>query len=98
MLVPSFIAFGIVIAGSELWISYSIIELADPAFLAEYTAVFMMLIGARGLVGPLLGVGLLRIGLSQGYLLLLGSVLTASASLVLFPAIAFQNAKAKPRR
>ena len=93
MLVPSFIAFGLVIAGSELWITYSIIELSDPMFLPEYTAICMMVIGARGLVAPLLGVVLLRMGLSQTNLLVVGAVLTICAAAVLFPAIAGRQAR-----
>lgn len=91
-LVPSFIAVGLVSAGNELWITYSIIDLAAPNLLPEYTAICMMVIGARGLIAPLLGVLLLQIGLSEEYLLVVGAVLTVLAASVLFPAIAGHRA------
>ena len=95
MLVPSFIAIGLVSAGMELWVTYTIIELAEPGLLPEYTAVCMMAIGGRGLIAPLIGVGLLRNGVSEPSLLIFGAMLSVCAAIVLFPAMFYQKAAGK---
>ena len=95
MLVPSFIAIGLVSAGMELWVTYTIIELAEPGLLPEYTAVCMMVIGGRGLIAPLIGVGLLRNGVSEPSVLIFGAMLSVCAAIVLCPAISYQKATGK---
>ena len=95
MLVPSFIAIGLVSAGMELWVTYTIIELAEPGLLPEYTAVCMMVIGGRGLIAPLIGVGLLRNGVSEPSVLIFGAMLSVCAVIVLYPAISYQKATGK---
>lgn len=95
MLVPSFIAIGLVSAGMELWVTYTIIELAGPGLLPEYTAVCMMVIGGRGLIAPFSGVGLLRNGVSEPSLLIFGAMLSVCAAIVLYPAVSYQKAAGK---
>ena len=95
MLVPAFIAIGLVSAGMELWVTYTIIELAEPGLLPEYTAVCMMVIGGRGLIAPLIGVGLLRNGVSEPSVLIFGAMLSVCAVIVLYPAISYQKATGK---
>lgn len=91
MLVPSFVALGVVIAGVDMWVMYTIIELADRSLLPQYTALCMMVIGGRGLVAPLVGLAMLRSGVSQVQLLIICSILTVSAAVILSPAMIRNN-------
>lgn len=91
MLVPSFLAIGVVMAGFDLWVMYTIIELADPGLLAEYTAACMMVVGGRGLVAPVLGVVLSRSGVSDVNLLILCSIITVSSAVILVPAMVYRQ-------
>lgn len=87
MLLPSFIAAGLVSAGVDLWVTYTIIELADPTLIPDYTALSSTAIGARGLVAPFAGAGLLRAGLSNTGLFVLSACLSVVAALALMPVI-----------
>ena len=62
MLMPSAIARGMAMAGFELGRINAGIQLADPERVTEYAAIQSTVVGLRGLVAPLLTIGLLRLG------------------------------------
>ncbi|MCX7706725.1 MAG: MFS transporter [Anaerolineae bacterium] len=82
MLVPSFVASGLVNSAIDLGFITAAIQLADPEQIQEYAALQSMVIGARGIVGPFLGVGLLRLGVAQPAIFIVASVLGLMAVLV----------------
>ena len=63
MLVPSFIAIGLVNAGTDIGFINAGIQLADPARVPEYSATQAMVIGVRGIAGLYLGVALHNVGM-----------------------------------
>ncbi len=65
LLIPAFIARGIVMAGFELGRINAGIQLAKRGQIIEYAAVQSTVVGVRGIISPLLGVGLLRLGFSE---------------------------------
>jgi predicted MFS family arabinose efflux permease len=71
-LVPAFVAHGIISAGIDLGLISSGIELADPASVAEYSALQATIIGLRGMVAPFIGVVLLGLGLPDQAIFALG--------------------------
>src|SRR5258707_1660403 len=62
MLLPSFIATGLVTAGADLASLYAIIELAGPKRVPAYTAISSTVSGLRGLIGPFMGSVLVSVG------------------------------------
>jgi MFS family permease len=82
-LLPSFFAAGVVLSGVDLGFINGLIQLADPARIPEYTALQATTIGLRGIVGPFIGAGLLRIGLSEGLIFALSAGLAVLAALTL---------------
>jgi len=62
MLLPSFIAAGLVTAGADLVILYTVSHLAGPEHVPDYTALNSTVSGFRGLFGPFLGSMLVSIG------------------------------------
>ncbi len=91
LLMPSFLALGVVMAGFDMWLMYTIIELADRRLLPQYAALCMMVVGGRGLVAPLVGLAMLRIGVTEVQLLVGSSILTVSAAVILSPAMVRNN-------
>nr|WP_255603231.1 MFS transporter [Oscillochloris sp. ZM17-4] len=83
MLVPAFIAQGIISAGIDLGIISTGIELADPEQVAEYSALQATIIGVRGILGPFIGAALVGAGLSNRLVFALGAGLIAVAWVVL---------------
>jgi MFS family permease len=83
MLIPAFIAHGIISAGIDLGIISTGIELADPERVAEYSALQATIIGIRGMIGPFLGAALLGIGLAEQLIFSLGVALIGAGWLVL---------------
>ena len=81
MLVPSFIATGLVSAGVDLAFISVVIQLAGPTRVSEYAALQATLIGLRGMLGPFIGVGLLRLGLSESAIFAIAIALTLLAAL-----------------
>jgi MFS family permease len=96
MLLPSFLAAGIASAGIDLWVNYTIIELADPARIPDYTTLCSMTIGARGLLAPFVGAGLLRLGLGDTGLFILSASLTWLAALNMRAVILYPKATPLP--
>lgn len=62
MLLPSFIAAGLVTAGADLAALYTIIDLAGSERVPDYTALNSLTMGVRGLLGPFIGSLLVQIG------------------------------------
>ena len=83
ILLPSFIALGIAASAVDIGFITAIIQLAPFGRISEYAAAQAALIGARGVVGPFIGVGLLDLGVSQTAIFVLGTVLSLLATLVL---------------
>ncbi len=71
MLMPSAIARGLGMAGFELGRISAGIQLADPERVTEYAAIQSTVVGLRGLVAPLVTVGLLRLGAPHSAVFLL---------------------------
>ena len=74
MLMPSAIARGLGMAGFELGRISAGIQLADPERVTEYAAIQSTVVGLRGLVAPLVTVGLLRLGAPHSAVFLLSVV------------------------
>jgi MFS family permease len=83
MLIPAFIAQGIIAAGIDLGIISTGIELADPERVAEYSALQATIIGIRGMAGPFIGAALVGAGLPNQLVFALGAALIAVSWLVL---------------
>jgi MFS family permease len=83
ILLPSFIASGIASSAIDLGFITAIIQLAPFGRVSEYAAAQAALIGARGVVGPFIGVGLMDLGMSQTAIFVLGTLLSLMATLVL---------------
>ena len=64
MLVPTFVASGLVGAAVDLALINAAIQLARATHIQEYSALQSTVIGIRGMIGPFVGVALLRIGVS----------------------------------
>ncbi len=71
MLLPSAIARGMTMAGFELGRINAGIQLADPERVTEYAAIQSTVVGLRGLVAPVLTVGLLRLGVPHSAIFLI---------------------------
>lgn len=83
MLIPAFIAQGIIAAGIDLGIISTGIELADPERVAEYSALQATIIGVRGMLGPFIGAALVGAGFSNRMVFALGAALIAVSWLLL---------------
>jgi len=83
MLLPAFIAAGLVTAGADLAIMYSVIELAGAERVPSYWAVTSTVAGLRGLLGPLIGSVLVKMGWPFWTIFLLSVVLTLTGAAVL---------------
>ena len=77
MLLPAAVASGLVMGGFELGRISAGIQLADPDRVTEYAAIQSTVVGLRGLVAPLLAVGLLRFGVPHNAIFLLSVLLLA---------------------
>lgn len=83
MLLPSFIAAGLVTAGADLAILYTISHLAGPDKTPDYAALNSTVAGLRGLLGPLLGSLLVRIGWPYWAVFLLSAGFTLAGAAAL---------------
>jgi DHA1 family inner membrane transport protein len=87
MLLPSFVATGLVTAGADLTILYTISQLAGPEKTPSYAALNSMVAGLRGLLGPVFATFLISVGWQYGAVLALSAGLTlAGAWIVSFSA------------
>lgn len=78
-LLPAFIAQGIISAGMDLGVLSTGIELATPESVGEYSALQSTIIGIRGMAGPFVGVGLVKLGMPEPMLFAISCVLIAGA-------------------
>lgn len=81
MLLPAFIAQGIISAGVDLGFVNTCIQLAEPDKVVEYAAIHTTVVGIRGLIGPFVGVLLVNGGVNEAWVFLGGTLLVV-ASLV----------------
>ena len=84
MLLPSFIAAGLVTAGADLAVLYTISHLAGPERTPDYAALNSTIAGLRGLLGPLMGSMLVSIGWSYGAVFYLSAFLTLAGAAALY--------------
>lgn len=80
MLLPAFVAIGLVAAGCDIGFTNSCLELSDPNHTQEYAVAQSTIIGLRGFIGPFLGVGLLGLGMAQPLVFLLAGALALAAA------------------
>jgi predicted MFS family arabinose efflux permease len=83
MLLPSFVAAGLVTAGSDLATLYTVSSLARPEHVPDYAALNSTISGFRGLLGPLIGSMLVLIGWEYWAVLVLSAGLTLAAAVAL---------------
>ncbi|MEZ4658099.1 MAG: MFS transporter, partial [Caldilineaceae bacterium] len=86
MLLPAFVARGIIMAGFELGRINAGIQLAHRGRIIEYAALQSTTIGMRGIIAPLLGAALLRLGLPDTAVFAL-SVLLMACGWLLFGSV-----------
>ena len=91
MLWPSFVAAGLVTAGMDLAIIYAVIELAGSERVAEYSALSATIYGLRGLLGPLIGSLLVRMGLPFWMVFAMSASLTLIGAVVLAQVVKIQT-------
>ncbi|MEI7845482.1 MAG: MFS transporter [Chloroflexota bacterium] len=84
MLWPSFAAAGLVTAGTDLAIIYTVIHLAGSERVPEYSVLNASVFGFRGLLGPFIGSSLVRIGLPVWMIFCLSVCLTLTAAALFF--------------
>ena len=75
MLLPAFIAQGIISAGVDLGLINTSISLAEPDKVVEYAAVQATIIGLRGAITPFIGAWLYRVGVPEAVIFAVGSLL-----------------------
>lgn len=79
----AFILAGIWSAGNELaWVN-SILVFAPHSEVASYTALHMLLVGIRGVLGPILGGLLIGLGLNAHQMLFIAFVVQATGALIM---------------
>jgi len=83
MLLPSFITAGLVTAGADLAILYTVSHLAGPDHVSDYASLNSVISGFRGLLGPFLGSLLVSIGWEYWKVLALSAALTLAGAAVL---------------
>ena len=82
MLLPAFIAQGIISAGLDLGFVNTCIQLADSDKVVEYAAIQATVAGIRGMIGPFVGVMLVNMGMQEGWVFAIGTLLTIAALVV----------------
>lgn len=75
MLLPAFIAQGIISAGIDLGFVNTSIQLAEPDKVVEYSALQTTAIGLRGILAPVAGSLMLRFGINDLTIFAVGTVL-----------------------
>ncbi len=75
MLLPAFIAQGVISAGIDLGLLSTCIHLAESDKVVEYAAVQSTVIGVRGLIAPFIGVALVHLGMPVTAIFAIGTVL-----------------------
>lgn len=83
MLLPSFVAAGLVTAGADVAILYTVSHLAGSERVPEYAALNSTISGFRGLLGPFLGSLLVSAGWAYWAVFLLSAGLTLAGAVML---------------
>jgi MFS family permease len=83
MLLPSFVAAGLVTAGADLAILYTVSNLAGPDRVPEYAALNSTISGFRGLLGPFIGSVLVSLGWEYWMVFLLSAGLSLAGAVML---------------
>jgi MFS family permease len=83
MLLPSFIAAGVVTAGADVAILYTVSHLAGAEHVPEYAALNSTISGFRGLLGPFLGSVLIASGWDYSAVFVLSAGLTLAGAVML---------------
>jgi MFS family permease len=81
MLLPAFIAQGIISAGLDLGFVNTCIQLAESDKVVEYAAIQATVAGIRGMIGPFIGVWLVALGVDEAWVFIIGTLLIAAALL-----------------
>jgi len=97
ILLPAFIASGIVNSAVDLGFITAIMQLAPAGRVSEYAAAQAAMIGARGIVGPFIGVGMLGLGMGQASIFIVGAGLCLLAAVALAPIPAAREHEAASR-
>jgi MFS family permease len=84
MLLPSFVASGLLYSAVDLALINAAIQLARGGRIQEYAALQATVIGARGIIGPFVGVALLRIGTGSSAVFAVAAGMAVLAALVLW--------------
>jgi MFS family permease len=79
MLLPAFIAQGIISAGLDLGFVNTCIQLSEPDKVVEYAAIQSTVAGIRGMIGPFVGVLLVNMGVGEAWVFALGTLLIGAA-------------------
>jgi MFS family permease len=82
MLLPAFIAQGVISAGMDLGFVNTLIQLSESDKLVEYAAIQATVAGIRGMIGPFLGVVLVNWGVSEAWVFIAGTLLIVGSLLV----------------
>lgn len=83
MLLPAFIAQGIISAGVDLGLINTCIQLAEPENVVEYAAVQATVLGIRGMIAPFVGVAMVAVGIDQTTIFAAGTLLIISSWFIL---------------
>ncbi len=83
MLLPAFIAQGIISAGVDLGLVNTCIQLAEPDSVVDYAAVQSTVVGLRGMIAPFIGVALIQLGVAPGAVFALGGLLVLASWLIM---------------
>lgn len=75
MLLPAFLAQGIISAGVDLGLLNTCIQLADPDKVVEYAAIQATMLGVRGMISPFIGVALIALGVGETAIFITGTLL-----------------------
>lgn len=84
MLAPAFAAIGLVNAGMDLGALNTVMQLAPPQRLGDYSALQATVLGLRGLIAPFLGVWLVGVGVPFEWAFGLGVVLIVLGAVILW--------------
>lgn len=82
MLLPSFIAQGIISGGLDLGFVNTLIRLAEADKLIEYSAIQSTIAGIRGVIAPFVGVFLVNAGMSIEWVFAIGTLLVVASLIV----------------
>jgi MFS family permease len=82
LLLPAFIAQGIISAGLDLGFVNTCIQLSESDKVIEYAAIQSTVAGIRGLLGPFVGVLLVNVGVAEVWVFVSGTVLVLAALVV----------------